>query len=203
MATKLHMCFRSYFIVLLSSVFFYNVQNSQNLENSINEQVCPNFWLALYITYNNIKTGNTLITYFTWFLCWLLTFYFFHRAHDSDVKEANKQKCQLQQPCLQPGKAVYPAQSQSVTVAQFVHRPTFQFAQQSCQPVLVSAHASSTYLCRSGPLQASSGPSHGQAQPQTVSVPIDAKMKMPNRSYQVYPCTAPCFNRWWQADRRG
>lgn len=123
--------------------------------------------------------------------------YIFHRAHDSDVKEANQQKCQLQQPCPQPGQAVYPAQSQSVTVAQFVHRPTFQFAQQSCQPVLVSAHASSTYLCRSGPLQASSGPSHGQAQPQTVSVPIDAKMKMPNRSYQVLPysCAAPCFNR--------
>ncbi|MCI4376246.1 hypothetical protein PGIGA_G00186110 [Pangasianodon gigas] len=119
-------------------------------------------------------------------------------AHDSDVKEANKQKCQLLQPGAQPGQAVFPAQSQSATVAQYVHRPALQYGQQSCPPVLVSAHASSAYLCHSSSLQVSSGPSHGQAQPQTISVPLDAKMKMPNRSYQVnsvYSCTAPCFNR--------
>lgn len=135
--------------------------------------------------------------------CFMLTvrLYFLHSAHDSDVNEANKQKCQ-QQPGAQPGQAMYPAQSHSATAAQYVHRPALQYAQQSCQPVLVSAHASSAYLRHSGSLQVSSGPTHGQAQPQTVaqtiSVPLDAKMKMPNRPYQVnsvYSCTAPCFNR--------
>lgn len=135
--------------------------------------------------------------------CWLQTFYFLHSAHDNDLKEANKQKCPLQQSGPQAGQAMYSAQSQSATVAQYVHRPTLQYAQQSCQPVLVSAHASGAYLCHSGSLQVSSGPSHGQAQPQTISVPLDAKMKVPNRSYQVnsvYSCTAPCFNRWLQLD---
>ncbi|KAM9477283.1 cyclin-J [Clarias gariepinus] len=119
-------------------------------------------------------------------------------AHDSDVKEANKQKGQLQQPGPQSGQATYPAQSQSTTVAQYVQRPTLQYTQQSCQPLLVSGHTSNTYLCHNGSLQTSSGPSHGQAQPQTISVPVDTTIKMPSMSYHmnsVYTCTAPCFNR--------
>lgn len=146
---------------------------------------------------NNTSAGTSAVT---WFLCWL-ELNSLYSAHDSDVNEANKQKCQLQQPGPQPGQAVYPVQSQSATVAQYVHRPALQYTQQSCQPVLVSAHASSAYLCPNGSLQVSSGPSHGQAQAQTISVPLDAKMKMSNRPYpvnSVYSCTAPCFNRWWQ-----
>ncbi|KAL6486977.1 hypothetical protein MHYP_G00036030, partial [Metynnis hypsauchen] len=120
-------------------------------------------------------------------------------AHDSDVKEANKQKCQqLQQPSLQPGQAVFPAQSQNVTITQYIHRPALQYTQQSCQPVLVSAHGPSAYLPHAASRHTSSASSHAQAQPQTMSVPLDTKMSIPNRPYQVtsvYPCTAPCFDR--------
>ncbi|XP_017552164.1 cyclin-J isoform X2 [Pygocentrus nattereri] len=120
-------------------------------------------------------------------------------AHDSDVKEANKQKCQqLQQPSLQPGQAVFPAQNQNVTITQYIHRPALQYTQQSCQPVLVSAHGPSAYLTHAASRHTSSASSHGQAQPQTMSVPLDTKMNIPNRPYQVtsvYPCTAPCFDR--------
>ncbi|XP_072533130.1 cyclin-J isoform X1 [Salminus brasiliensis] len=119
-------------------------------------------------------------------------------AHDSDVKEANKQKCQLPQPSLQPGQAAYPAQGQNVTITQYIHRPALQYTQQSCQPVLVSAHGPGSYLSHAASLQAPSGPSHGQGQPQAISVPLDAKMNMPTRPYQVtsvFPRTAPCFDR--------
>ncbi|XP_036430460.1 cyclin-J isoform X3 [Colossoma macropomum] len=115
-------------------------------------------------------------------------------AHDSDVKEANKQKCQQ----LQPGQAVYPAQSQNVTITQYIHRPALQYTQQSGQPVLVSAHGPSAYLTHAASRHSSSASSHGQAQPQTISVPLETKMNMPNRPYQVtsvYPCAAPCFDR--------
>ncbi|XP_076831007.1 cyclin-J isoform X2 [Brachyhypopomus gauderio] len=128
-------------------------------------------------------------------------------AHDSDVKEANKQELQMPQPSLQPslqsslqpGQASYNAQCPGVTIAQYVHRPTLQYTQQSCQPVLVSTHGpAGTYLSHAASLQTSSSSVHGQGQTQTLSVPLDAKMNMPNGAYQmtsVYPCTAPCFDR--------
>ena len=34
---------RCYFIVVMSSLLFYNVENSKNKEKSWNESVCPNF----------------------------------------------------------------------------------------------------------------------------------------------------------------
>ena len=43
--TWFHMC---YFIVLMTSLSFYNEENSQNKEN---EYVCPNFWLVHCILY--------------------------------------------------------------------------------------------------------------------------------------------------------
>ena len=45
-----------YFIVLLSSLLFYNVENSTNKEKPLNEKVCPNFWLVLYIWIGSIDT---------------------------------------------------------------------------------------------------------------------------------------------------
>ena len=44
--TWFHTC---YFIVLISSVSFYNVENSPNKEKPLNEQVCPNYWMVLYM----------------------------------------------------------------------------------------------------------------------------------------------------------
>ncbi|XP_062851324.1 cyclin-J [Trichomycterus rosablanca] len=111
-------------------------------------------------------------------------------AHDGDLKEANKQKCNLLQPGSQPVQAMYPPQSQSATVAQFVHRPALQYAQQSCQPVLVSAHAPGAYLSS---MQTSIGASQGQSQ--TIEVPLDAKMSRPFQVNSVYSYTAPCFDR--------
>ncbi|XP_026869946.2 cyclin-J isoform X1 [Electrophorus electricus] len=115
-------------------------------------------------------------------------------AHDSDVKEASKQERHVQQPSLQPGQASYPAQCPSVTIAQHVHRPTLQYTQQSCQPVRVSGQGPGTYLSHAASLQTSGS----ATQPQTLSVPLEAKMNMPNRSFQltsVYPCAAACFDR--------
>ena len=42
--TWFHVC---YFIVSMSSLLFYNVENSTNKEKSW--KVCPNFWLVLYV----------------------------------------------------------------------------------------------------------------------------------------------------------
>ena len=39
----------SYFIGLMSSLLFYNVENNQNKENPLSEYVCSNFWLVLYM----------------------------------------------------------------------------------------------------------------------------------------------------------
>ena len=38
-----------YFIVLMSSLLFYNVENILNKEKPLNEYVCPNFWPVVYI----------------------------------------------------------------------------------------------------------------------------------------------------------
>ena len=42
--TWFHMC---YLIVLMSSLLFYNIENSQNKEKPLNESVCPKLWLVL------------------------------------------------------------------------------------------------------------------------------------------------------------
>ncbi|XP_044229778.1 cyclin-J [Thunnus albacares] len=118
-------------------------------------------------------------------------------AHDSDVKEANKQKCQ--QPSQQPpqqqqqGQAVYHSSSQAASVAQYLHRPSMQYAQQAPQPGLALNHRSASYLSHSSSLQA---PNVGNAQAITAS--LDPKSNIPNRAYQVsmhYTCAAPCFDR--------
>ena len=44
--TWFHMC---YFIVLMSSLLFYNVENSKNKEKPLNEWLFPNFWMVLYM----------------------------------------------------------------------------------------------------------------------------------------------------------
>ncbi|XP_051503905.1 cyclin-J-like isoform X3 [Myxocyprinus asiaticus] len=111
-------------------------------------------------------------------------------AHDSDVKEANKQKCQ--QPSVQSVQTVYPVPHQ------YMQQPTSQYVQQNCQPVIVSAQGHNTYLPQPTSMQVSTAPLHGLGQPQTMSAPMDAKVNMPSRAYQVnalYPRTAPCFDR--------
>ena len=50
-----------YFIVLVSSLIFHNLENSKKLEKLLNEKVCPNFWLVLYITVFYIGWSSTLV----------------------------------------------------------------------------------------------------------------------------------------------
>ena len=40
---------RSQFIVLMPSVRIYNVNSHENKEETLNERVCPNFWLVMYV----------------------------------------------------------------------------------------------------------------------------------------------------------
>ncbi|XP_023281537.1 cyclin-J [Seriola lalandi dorsalis] len=110
-------------------------------------------------------------------------------AHDSDVKEANKQKCQ------QPGQQqqqqmVYHSSGQTATVAQYLHRPGVQYPQQANQrPASYLSHSTTG-------LQAPNGPQHGSTQAITAS--LDPKSNITNRAYQVsmhYTCAAPCFDR--------
>ncbi|XP_042625491.1 cyclin-J-like isoform X2 [Cyprinus carpio] len=113
-------------------------------------------------------------------------------AHDSDVKEANKQKCP--QLSAQPAQMVYPVQGQSVSLHQYMQQPNTQYMQQSCQPVVVSSQGPATYLTHTASMQVSTAPLHGLTQTQSM----DAKVSMPGRAYQVnplYPCAAPCFDR--------
>ncbi|XP_056250735.1 cyclin-J [Seriola aureovittata] len=110
-------------------------------------------------------------------------------AHDSDVKEASKQKCQ------QPGQQqqqqmVYHSSGQTATVAQYLHRPGVQYPQQANQrPASYLSHSTTG-------LQAPNGPQHGSTQAITAS--LDPKSNITNRAYQVsmhYTCAAPCFDR--------
>ncbi|XP_053189033.1 cyclin-J [Scomber japonicus] len=115
-------------------------------------------------------------------------------AHDSDVKEANKQKCQ--QPGQPPqqqqqSQAVYHGSSQAGTVAQYLHHPSIQYPQQAPQQGLALNHRPASYLSHSSSLQA---PSNTQA----ITTSLDPKSNIPNRAYQVsmhYTCAAPCFDR--------
>ncbi|XP_061646968.1 cyclin-J-like [Phyllopteryx taeniolatus] len=71
-------------------------------------------------------------------------------AHDSDVKEANKQKCPQPQ---QQGQTVYHSSSQAATVAQYLHRPSMQYTQQATQPALAPNHRPASYLAHTTTLQ--------------------------------------------------
>nr|XP_015202061.1 PREDICTED: cyclin-J isoform X1 [Lepisosteus oculatus]XP_015202062.1 PREDICTED: cyclin-J isoform X1 [Lepisosteus oculatus] len=129
-------------------------------------------------------------------------------AHDNDVKEANKQKCQ--QPNPQTGHTVYPPQSQGNAappqiqqhLPQYLHRQQLQYPQQNCAQIISTGHMPS-YAIQSHPtsLQASIQP-HGHIQAvtgMTLPAPLDVKVNLPyNKCYQVnghYTCTAPCFDR--------
>ncbi|XP_028279421.1 cyclin-J isoform X2 [Parambassis ranga] len=128
-------------------------------------------------------------------------------THESDVKEANKQKCQQTQ--QQPGQTVYHSSGQTVAVAQYLHRPGMQYPHsQAPQPGLAPNHhhhhhhRPSSYLSHSSSssssssLPASTVPQHGNTQ--TITASLDPKSNIPNRAYQVsmhYSCTAPCFDR--------
>lgn len=117
-------------------------------------------------------------------------------AHDSDVKEAGKQKCQ-QPGQQQQGQTAYHSSGQTATVAQYLHRPSMQYPQQAPQPGLAPNHRPASYLSHSttGP-QPPNGPQHGNTQAITTS--LDPKSNIPNRAYQVsmhYTCAAPCFDR--------
>ncbi|XP_061818480.1 cyclin-J isoform X1 [Nerophis lumbriciformis] len=110
-------------------------------------------------------------------------------AHDSDVKEANKQKCQ------QPGQSMYHTSSQAATVAQYLHLPSMQYAQQATQPALAPNHRPATYLGHTTTLHAPNG--LPLASTQGITPSLEPKSNMPNRAYQVsmhYAC-APCFDR--------
>ncbi|KAK9541878.1 hypothetical protein VZT92_001896 [Zoarces viviparus] len=112
-------------------------------------------------------------------------------AHDGDVKEANKLKCQQpgQQQQQQQGQAVYHGSGQTATVAQYLHRHSLQYPQQAPpQPALAPNHRPASYLSLQAP--------NGNAQ--AVGASQDPKSSIPNRAYQVsmhYTCAAPCFDR--------
>nr|XP_020452639.1 cyclin-J isoform X2 [Monopterus albus] len=111
-------------------------------------------------------------------------------AHDSDVKEANKQKCQ------QPNHH-HQQQGQTATVAQYLHQPGMQYPQKAPQPGPAPNHRPASYLSHpTTSLQAPTGPQHGNSQAITIS--LDSKPSIPSRAYQVsmrYTHSAPCFDR--------
>ncbi|XP_031695804.1 cyclin-J isoform X2 [Anarhichas minor] len=110
-------------------------------------------------------------------------------AHDGDVKEANKQKCQQPGQQQQQGQAVYHGSGQTATVTQYLHRHSLQYPQQAPpQPALAPNHRPASYLSLQAP--------NGNAQ--AVGASQDPKSSIPNRAYQVsmhYTCAAPCFDR--------
>ncbi|CAG6017890.1 cyclin-J isoform 1-T2 [Menidia menidia] len=111
-------------------------------------------------------------------------------AHDSDVKEANKQKGQ--QLCQQQGQPVYHSSGQSAAVAQYLHLPGLPYPQQAPPAGLAPNHRPASYLSHPAP----GGPQCGSAP--AIAASLDPKSTMPSRAYQVsmhYPCTAPCFER--------
>lgn len=122
----------------------------------------------------------------------------FPSAHDSDVKEANKQKCQQPgQQQQQQGQTVYHSSGQAATVAQYLHRPSMQYSQQASQPGLAPNHRASSYLSHStASLQAANVLQHSSTQ--AIAASLDPKSSIPSRAYQVsmhYTCAAPCFDR--------
>ena len=59
-ATWFPMC---YFIVVMSSLLFYNIENSKNKEKPLKELVCPNFWLVLYVNVWYARSNFWLVLY--------------------------------------------------------------------------------------------------------------------------------------------
>ena len=108
-------------------------------------------------------------------------------AHDGDLKEANKQKCQ--HPMSQ---MVFQSQPQSAAPHQYLQRPTLQYTQQN----LAQTHGPSPYLTHTTTLQPST--TLGQGQAQTISASLDPKGNLPTRGYQLnalYTCATPQFDR--------
>lgn len=133
--------------------------------------------------------------------CWVFFYVskilglFFYSAHDNDVKEANKQKCQ-QPSQQQQGQTTYHTSGQATTVPQHLHHPTLQYSQQVQQPGLTTNQRSVSYLshCTSN-LQASAGSQFSSSQ---ITTSLEPKSNVTNRPYQVnmhYTCTAPYFDR--------
>ncbi|XP_033957068.1 cyclin-J isoform X1 [Pseudochaenichthys georgianus] len=117
-------------------------------------------------------------------------------AHDSDVKEANKQK--LQQPGPPPqqqGQTAYRGSGQTASAAQYLHRSSVQYPPQQAQPPgLAPPLRPASYLSHSAAGLQAPNPS---TQPVTAASQ-EPKSGFPNRAYQVsmhYPCAAPCFDR--------
>ncbi|KAM6916167.1 cyclin-J [Xenentodon cancila] len=106
-------------------------------------------------------------------------------AHDSDVKEDNKQKCQQQQ--QQQGQTLFHSSGQPAAVAQYLQLPSVQY------PHPAPNHRPASYLSHpTANLQASNVTN------QSIATTLDPKSNIPSRAYQVsmhYPCTAPCFER--------
>ncbi|XP_071021926.1 cyclin-J [Oncorhynchus clarkii lewisi] len=117
-------------------------------------------------------------------------------AHDSDVKEANKQTCQP--PGQQLGQTGYhtPCQTTTTMPPQYLHQTSIQYPQQTLQPSLAPGHGPASYVSHSATLQGPGAPPHSH--PQTISAGLDGKANIPSRAYQVnmhYTCAAPCFDR--------
>uniref|UniRef100_A0A3Q0QXS8 Cyclin-J n=1 Tax=Amphilophus citrinellus TaxID=61819 RepID=A0A3Q0QXS8_AMPCI len=112
-------------------------------------------------------------------------------AHDSDVKEANKQKCQQPNQQQQQGETVYH------TSAQYLNQPSVQYSQQPPQPGPAPGHRPASYLSHStASLQAPNGPQNINTQ--TIATSLEPKSNIPSRAFQVsmhYSCAAPCFDR--------
>ncbi|KAJ8359811.1 hypothetical protein SKAU_G00163360 [Synaphobranchus kaupii] len=119
-------------------------------------------------------------------------------AHDSDVKEANRQK--HQQPSPQSSQTLFSVSGPVSALSHYLPRPAQHFPQQACQPIAGSTHGSAPFMSHPNALQ-SGAQSHGHLQPisHTHPAPLDAKPNVPfNRGYQVnthYTCAAPCFDR--------
>ncbi|XP_029110089.1 cyclin-J isoform X2 [Scleropages formosus] len=115
-------------------------------------------------------------------------------AHDEDVKEANKQKCQQQQK-QQVAPTVFHGSGAVSTVPQYLHRPALQFPQQNCLSLQPSSHGATSYMSHAS-IHAGAQP-HGHLQPMPAS--LDTKVNIAfNRAYQVnghYTSAAPCFDR--------
>ncbi|XP_038140088.1 cyclin-J [Cyprinodon tularosa] len=109
-------------------------------------------------------------------------------AHDSDLKEANKQKCQQQQ--QQQGQTAFHSSGQQATVTQYLQLPSMQYPQKAAN------HRSGSYLSHStSSLQGPNGPQHSATQAAATST--ESKPSVPSRSYPVsmhYSYTAPCYD---------
>ncbi|KAL2083132.1 hypothetical protein ACEWY4_020905 [Coilia grayii] len=120
-------------------------------------------------------------------------------AHDSDLKEANKQKGQ-QHVASQPSPMAFHSQPQSITAQQhqYLQRPALQYAQQNRpQPGLAQVRGPSPYLGHGTALQPG-GTTLTQGQAQAIATSLDAKGNLAARAYPLnvlYTCATPQFER--------